>query len=65
MAALLGVGPAALIGYAIYASRDEKIVGNTSGLLFALGVSLLGPILYWATARPIARRRFAPATPAD
>jgi amino acid transporter len=62
VASLLGAGPAALIGYAIYVSRDEKIIGNTSGLLFALGVSLLGPLLYWATAAPLARRRLAPVT---
>jgi len=65
VACLLGVGPAALIGYALYASRDEKLVGATSALLFAFGVSLLGPILYWATARPLSRRRLAAATPAD
>jgi amino acid transporter len=65
VACLLGVGPAALIGYALYASRDEKLIGSTSALLFAFGVSLLGPILYWATARPLSRRRLASATPAD
>jgi amino acid transporter len=64
VACMLGAGPAALIGYALYASRDEKIIANTSALLFAFGVSLLGPILYWATALPIARRRLA-AMPAD
>jgi amino acid transporter len=64
VACLLGVGPAVLIGYAIYAARDEKI-HTTSALLFACGVGLLGPILYWATARPLSRRRLAAATPAD
>jgi amino acid transporter len=64
VACLLGAGPAVLIGYALYASRDEKIIGTTSALLFAVGVSLLGPVLYWATALPIARRRLA-AIPAD
>lgn len=59
VACLLGTGPAALIGYALYASRDEKIIGTTSALLFAFGVSLLGPILYWATALPLSRRRLA------
>ncbi len=59
VACLLGTGPAALIGYALYASRDEKIIGSTSALLFAFGVSLLGPILYWATALPLSRRRLA------
>jgi amino acid transporter len=62
VACLLGTGPAALIGYALYASRDEKIVGTTSALLFAFGVGLLGPLLYWATARPLARRRLAAAS---
>jgi phosphoribosylformylglycinamidine synthase PurS subunit len=33
-ACLLGVGPAALIGYALYASRAEKLMGTTSALLF-------------------------------
>jgi amino acid transporter len=64
VACLLGTGPAALIGYALYASRDEKIIGTTSALLFAFGVSLLGPVLYWVTALPLARRRLA-AAPAD
>jgi len=54
-----------LIGYALYASRDEKIIGTTSALLFAVGVALLGPLLYWATARPLARRRLAAAQAAD
>jgi amino acid transporter len=58
-AALLGVGPAALIAYALYASRDEKIVGSISALLFATVVALLGPLLYWLTAVPLARRRLA------
>jgi amino acid transporter len=61
VACLLGAGPAVLIGYALYASRDEKIIGTTSALLFACGVSLLGPLLYWATALPLARRRIPAA----
>jgi amino acid transporter len=56
-ACLLGVAPAALIGYALYASRTEKIMGSTSALLFAVVVGLLGPLLYWITAAPLARRR--------
>jgi amino acid transporter len=55
-AILLGVGPAALIAYALYASRDEKLIGNTSALLFSLAVGLLGPVLYWLTAAPLIRR---------
>ena len=54
---LLGAGPAALIGYALYASRDEKVIGSVSALLFSASVGLLGPLLYWLTAAPLARRR--------
>jgi len=61
----LAVGPAALIGYALYASRAEKLLGATSALLFAVVVGLLGPVLYWATAAPRARRRLAAAEAAD
>jgi amino acid transporter len=60
----LAVGPTVLIGYALYASRDEKL-GSTSALLFALGVALLGPLLYWLTAAPLARRRLASAQATD
>jgi amino acid transporter len=56
-ACLLGVGPAVLIGYALYASRDEKLFGTTSALLFACVVGLLGPAFYWLTAAPLLRRR--------
>jgi amino acid transporter len=62
-AILLGVGPTLLIAYALYASRDEKLTGNTSALLFSLAVALLGPILYLTTARPLASRYKIPATP--
>jgi len=60
----LGVGPAALIGFALYASRDEKLIGSTSALLFAVVVALLGPVFYWLTAAPRARR-LAAAQAAD
>jgi amino acid transporter len=63
-AASLGVGPAALIGYALYASRAEKLMGTTSALLFAVVVGLLGPVLYWLTAAPRARRLAASAASA-
>ena len=59
VACLLGAGPAVLIAYALFVSRDEKIFGATSALLFAVVVSLLGPVLYWLTAVPLARRRLA------
>lgn len=59
-ACALCVGPAALIGYSIWASRDEKLTGSTSALLFALLVALLGPILYRLTV-PVRARRLAAA----
>jgi amino acid transporter len=64
VACLLGVGPAGLIAYALYGSRNEKLIesgseiggllgawlGSVPALLFALCVGLLGPLLYWISA---------------
>jgi amino acid transporter len=58
-ASALGVGPAALIAYALYASRDEKIFGSMSALLFAVVVALVGWVFYWFLAAPRVRRRLA------
>jgi amino acid transporter len=54
---LLRAGPTALIIYALYASRDEKLSGSISALGFAVVVALFGPDFYWLTAVPLARRR--------
>ena len=64
-ACVLAVGPAALIAYALYASRGEKLLGSISAPAFAAGVALLGPLLYWLTARPLEHRRLAAARAAD
>ena len=56
-AGALGVGPIVLILYAIYASRDEKVVSGFSAILFALLVALVGPVLYWLT---VARQKPRP-----
>ncbi|MGO9437217.1 MAG: APC family permease [Terracidiphilus sp.] len=64
-ACALAIGPTALIGYALYASRNEKLTGSTSALAFACGVALLGAVLYWLTAAPLARRRLATVPAAD
>ncbi|HEX4319503.1 MAG TPA: APC family permease [Acidobacteriaceae bacterium] len=64
VACALGVGPAVLIGYALYASRDEHVIPGFSAILFAFLVALVGPILYWLTARKPSRSRLAP-TAAD
>jgi amino acid transporter len=56
VASLLGVAPAMLIGYALYAARDEKI-GSISALLLATAVALLGPVFYWFSARVWSIRR--------
>jgi amino acid transporter len=55
----LGVGPAALIGYALYASRAEEVKlghASMSALLFSLLVGLLGGPLYRLTVKQRARR---------
>ncbi len=62
---LLGVGPAVLIGYALYVSRGEKLIGSVSALAVAAGVALLGPLLYGVTAPPQTRRRVPAETVAD
>jgi len=62
-ACALGVGPTALIGYALYASRDQQL-GHFSALLFAFIVALAGPLLYWITTWSQNRRRLA-ASAAD
>jgi amino acid transporter len=69
-ACLLAVGPTLLIAYVLYGSRSEKLgdaftaLANVSSLLFACGIALLGPLFYWFTARPIARRRALAGGPA-
>jgi amino acid transporter len=62
-ACALGVGPTVLILYALYASRDEQVLGFPA-MLLALAVALVGPILYWLTTWGQSRRRLA-ATAAD
>ncbi|HUI85359.1 MAG TPA: APC family permease [Candidatus Binatia bacterium] len=62
-ACALAIGPAALIAYALYASRGEKLMGSISAPAFATGVALLGSVFYWLTAAALARRRVT-ATPA-
>ena len=64
----LGIGPAVLIGYALYASRGEEIAlahSTVSSLVFSVAIGLLGPILYWLTAARQARRRLAAASATD
>jgi amino acid transporter len=61
-ACALAVGPTALIGYALYASRNEKLLGSMSALGFACCVALLGPVLYRFTVGNRGRRlEVAPA----
>jgi len=71
IACLLGVGPAALIGYALWVSRNEKLfesgsqfagkfdiwLGSVPALIFAASIGLLGPVLYWIVAALNAKRR--------
>ena len=50
-----GLGPAALIGFALYAARDER-VGPIPALLFALIVAAAGPAV-WIVARGFRLRK--------
>jgi len=64
----LGIGPAALIAYALYASRAEEISfghSSVSSLALSVAVGLLGPVVYWLTAARSARRRLATAPITD
>ena len=49
-ASLLGLGPAALIAFAIWAARGES-VGALPALLFAALVATAGPLFYWMARR--------------
>jgi amino acid transporter len=49
-AAALGVGPIALLGFALEKNAGEHL-GGVNALVFALGVILAGPIAYAATRR--------------
>jgi len=62
-ACALGVGPTALIGYALYASRSEQVFEGFSAILFAVLVALVGPVLYWLTT--LSKNRRLAATAAD
>jgi amino acid transporter len=67
-ACLLGVGPAALIAYALVVSRDEKLgapdsaFANVSALAFASAIALLGPLLYALSVAALRQARSARAT---
>ena len=56
-----GTGPALLIGFALWAARDER-VGPVSALLFATGVGASGVLVY-AAARLLAKVKDRQATP--
>lgn len=57
-AILCGIGPAALIGFALYAARDEHM-GPLPALIFALLISIAGPIVYYVGrfSRALSRRQ--------
>jgi amino acid transporter len=66
-ACALGVGPAILIAYSLYAARTDEIKmghGSMSALLFSCLVAMIGPLLYRLTVAPRARR-LASAEAAD
>jgi len=53
-AVVAGIGPAILIGFAMFAARDEKMAGMPA-LAFAAILAACGPLLYglaqWARGR--------------
>ncbi len=57
-AAALGIGPVALLGFALVKNAHEQIAG-VSGLAFGAGVALLGPVAY-AASRLSSRRAVPP-----
>jgi hypothetical protein len=46
-AVAVGVGPVALIAFALWAARGERVVGLPS-LVFAAIVAAVGPVVYFA-----------------
>ena len=46
----LGAGPAALIAFALWAARSERVAGMPA-LVFATLVAAAGPLLYWSAIR--------------
>jgi amino acid transporter len=49
-AVAVGVCPTALIGYALWAARDERVLGMPA-LGFAAGVAVAGWVVYWVAER--------------
>ena len=50
MACTLGIPPAVLIGYVMYAARDERMA-HMPALLFGFLIALAGPIFYWISRK--------------
>ena len=46
MAILLGICPTALIGFAIYAARADRLTRHLSALEFGVALIALGPVVY-------------------
>jgi amino acid transporter len=54
IAVAIGIGPALLIAFALYAARDERVAG-LSALVFAANIAAAGPLVYlFARKRPLA-----------
>ncbi len=49
-AIVLGIGPALLIAFALWAARDERVLG-LNALLFAAMVGMAGAVVYWLAER--------------
>jgi amino acid transporter len=57
-AVTVGIGPTALIAFALYAARDEKVAG-INALLFALLVALAGALVFALSEMPRRERKIS------
>jgi amino acid transporter len=55
-ACALSAAPTALIGYALYAARTEKLMGSIAAMPIAGAIACLGPLVYWFIAAPRAHQ---------
>lgn len=55
-ACALSAVPTALIAYALYAARTEKLMGSIAAMPFAGAMACLGPLVYWFIAAPRAHQ---------
>jgi amino acid transporter len=58
LACTIGIPPALLIGYVMYAARDERMA-HMPALLFGLIIALAGPLFYWISRKRWGQKRMS------